>query len=56
MYIEYARNKSLKHTSELLSNDVTLKQLLARSRYLPYKDPSNWMDRMQMPEKQDLFH
>ena len=32
--IEYARNKSLKYTPELLNNGDTLKQLLARSRYL----------------------
>jgi transposase len=32
--IESARNKSVKYSSELLSNGDTLKQLLARSRYL----------------------
>ena len=35
--IESARNKSLKYTPKLLSNGDTLKQLLARSRYLLYK-------------------
>lgn len=35
--IEAARNKSIKYTPELLSNEDTLKQLLARSRYLLYK-------------------
>ena len=35
--IEYARSKSLKYTPELLQNGDTLKQLLARSRYLLYK-------------------
>ena len=38
--IEYARNKSLKYTPELLHNGDTLKQLLARSRYLLYKSIS----------------
>jgi len=42
--IEYARNKSLKYTPELLSNGDTLKQLLARSRYLLYKSSSKWTD------------
>lgn len=40
--IENARNKSLKHTPELLSNGDTLKQLLARSRYLLYKSSTKW--------------
>lgn len=40
--IENARNKSLKHTPELLSNGDTLKQLLARSRYLLYKSSEKW--------------
>lgn len=40
--IEYARNKSLKYTPKLLSNGDTLKQLLARSRYLLYKSNSKW--------------
>ena len=40
--IEYARSKSLKYTSELLQNGDTLKQLLARSRYLLYKPSSKW--------------
>jgi len=35
--IENARNKSLKYIPELLTNGDTLKQLLARSRYLLYK-------------------
>jgi len=39
--IEYARNKSLKYTPELLTNGDTLKQLLARSRYLLYKSSNN---------------
>lgn len=42
--IEYARNKSLKYTPELLENGDTLKQLLARSRYLLYKSSSKWTD------------
>jgi|TARA_B110000037_G_scaffold218957_1_gene283025 transposase len=35
--IEYARNKSIKHSPKVLSNGDTLKQLLARSSYLLYK-------------------
>jgi transposase len=31
--IEYALNRNLKHSPEVLSNGDTLKQLLARSRY-----------------------
>lgn len=42
--IEYARSKSLKYTPELLDNGDTLKQLLARSRYLLYKSSSKWTD------------
>lgn len=40
--IEDARTNSLKHTPELLSNGDTLKQLLARSRYLLYKSSNKW--------------
>ncbi len=40
--IEYARKKSLKYTPELLTNGDSLKQLLARSRYLLYKSSSKW--------------
>lgn len=40
--IEYAKNKSLKYTPELLANGDTLKQLLARSRYLLYKSSNKW--------------
>ena len=42
--IEYARNKSLKYTPELLPNGDTLKKLLARSRYLLYKNSNKWTD------------
>jgi len=42
--IEYARSKSSKYLPELLSNGDTLKQLLARSRYLLYKSSSKWTD------------
>jgi transposase len=38
--IENARSKKLKYSPELLSNADTLKQLLARSRYLIYKNSS----------------
>ena len=40
--IENSRNKSLKYTPKLLPNGDTLKQLLARSRYLLYKSSSKW--------------
>ncbi|MDD7913537.1 transposase [Polaribacter sp. MSW5] len=40
--IEKARNQSLKYTPKLLSNGDTLKQLLARSRYLLYKSTNKW--------------
>ena len=40
--IESARNSYLKYTPELLPNGDTLKQLLARSRYLLYKSSSKW--------------
>lgn len=42
--IENARNKSLKYIPELLLNGDTLKQLLARSRYLLYKNNSKWTE------------
>ena len=42
--IENARNKSVKYTPELLPNEDTLKQLLARSRYLLYKPSSKWTE------------
>lgn len=40
--IENARNKSTKYTPKLFKNGDTLKQLLARSRYLLYKSSSKW--------------
>ena len=40
--IEQTRNKGLKYTSELLSNGDTLKQLLARSRYLLSTNSNKW--------------
>ena len=42
--IENARNKAQKYVPELLSNGDTLKQLLARSRYLLYKSSSKWTE------------
>ena len=42
--IELAKNKGVKYTSELLSNGDTLKQLLARSRYLLYSSSSKWTE------------
>ncbi|MCP4653738.1 MAG: transposase [Candidatus Omnitrophica bacterium] len=40
--IELAKNKGEKYNLILLENGDTLKQLLARSRYLLYKNPANW--------------
>ena len=40
--IEHARNKGFKYSSELLSNGDSLKQLLARSRYLLYSNSNKW--------------
>ena len=40
--IENAKNKNSIYTPELLSNGDTLKQLLARSRYLLYKSSNKW--------------
>ncbi|MGK0413367.1 MAG: transposase [Polaribacter sp.] len=42
--IEYARNRKSKYSPEVLSNGDTLKQLLARSRYLLYKSSSKWTE------------
>jgi transposase len=42
--IEYARNKALKYNPVVLDNGDSLKQLLARSRYLLYKSSSKWTD------------
>ena len=42
--IEKVRNKNLKYTPKLLSNGDTLKQLLARSRYLLYKPKLKWTE------------
>jgi len=40
--IEYARAKNKKYSPKLLSNGDSLKQLLARSRYLLYKSSNKW--------------
>ncbi|GAC1301624.1 MAG: hypothetical protein NVSMB24_04780 [Mucilaginibacter sp.] len=40
--IEVARKNKQSFQPELLANGDTLKQLLARSRYLLFKHPSNW--------------
>jgi transposase len=45
--IENARNKNLKYRPELLPNGDTLKQLLARSRYLLYKNSNKWTENQQ---------
>ena len=49
--IENARNNSLKYSPELLPNGDTLKQLLARSRYLLYKSSSKWTENQQKRAK-----
>ena len=49
--IENARNKSLKYTPQLLENGDTLKQLLARSRYLLYKSSSKWTENQEEKAK-----
>lgn len=45
--IEKARNQSLKYSPKLLKNGDTLKQLLARSRYLLYKSSNKWTENQQ---------
>jgi len=40
--IEKAKNENLKYTPKILANGDTLKQLLARSRYLLYKPNNKW--------------
>lgn len=45
--IEKARNKNIKHLPKLLKNGDSLKQLLARSRYLLYKSSSKWTQNQQ---------
>ncbi|WP_228530277.1 transposase [Tamlana sp. I1] len=42
--IEDARSKSLKYIPEILPNGDTLKQLLARGRYLLYKPSNKWTE------------
>ena len=45
--IENARNSSFKYSPKSFSNGDTLKQLLARSRYLLYKSSSKWTESQQ---------
>lgn len=40
--IEYTRKKGVLYVPKILDNGDTLKQLLARSRYLLFKNPSKW--------------
>jgi transposase len=49
--IEKARSKSLKYTPELFENGDTLKQLLARSRYLLYKNSNKWTENQSIRAK-----
>ena len=51
--IENARNNSLKYVPELLPNGDTLKQLLARSRYLLYKSRNKWTNTQQ--QRAEIF-
>lgn len=43
--LQQAKNKGSRFTPKLLKNGDSLKQLLARSRYLLYKAPSNWTEK-----------
>ena len=47
---ENARSKFLKYARVLLLNGDTLKQLLARNRYLLYKSSSKWTDNVSIPK------
>jgi transposase len=49
--IENARKNSLKYLPYLLANGDTLKQLLARSRYLLYKPSNKWTENQQKRAK-----
>ena len=49
--IENARSKSLKYTPQLFSNGDSLKQLLARSRYLLYKNSNKWTENQSIRAK-----
>jgi transposase len=49
--IEEARSKSLKYNPVLLDNGETLKQLLARSRYLLYKNSNKWTENQSLRAK-----
>jgi transposase len=53
--IEKAKNESTAYTPEILENGDTLKQLLARSRYLLYKWKDNWTAEQQ-ERAAILFH
>jgi len=43
-HIKQARSINKKYEPQVFSNGDTRKQLLARSRYLLYKTPSNWIE------------
>ena len=43
--LQKAKNKDIEYNPEMFSNGDTAKQLLARSRYLLYKAPSNWTEK-----------
>lgn len=49
--IENARKKSLTYNPVLLSNGDSLKQLLARSRYLLYKNSNKWTENQKQRAK-----
>lgn len=46
-YIKEAKSNNKTYTAETFSNGDTLKQLLARSRYLLYKTQADWTQRQQ---------
>ncbi len=52
--IENAKNSDYKYSPEILSNGDTVKQLLARSRYLLFKPETRWTD-SQLSRSKILF-
>jgi len=51
--IEYSKNKGIIYKSQILNNGDTIKQLLARSRFLLYKHYSKWTDNQK--ERADIL-
>lgn len=46
--IKIARDKNYEYSPEILDNGDTIKQLLARSRYLLFKSPDKWTESQQI--------